>query len=278
MAIEMKTMQQFRIAMSVGLSALLLALPASSASQVGYNVKYSGGSLPNVKGGEDLRLYLDSIGIRLHHKSQDVVVIPARAISEVSFSQESHHRIGTAAGLAVVSLGIGAIVAFSKSKKQYIGITWADSDHKGGMVLEADKNEYRGLLAALEGISGRTAINSDSPRQVAQTEPAPLAYVAPQPPVVAPAQQALPAPEGAVVRFVSIPANAEVQIDGEYLGSTPTVDLTRLPVGTHTILVKKLGYQLWERKITLVPGDDRTVSAELEIQPNDPAKSHIAGN
>jgi PEGA domain len=291
---------------AISLCCLLPTTTLAAESQVGYDVTYSGGSLPNVKGGEGLKLYLDATRIRLRHNSQDVVVIPARAITEVSYGEEVHHRIGTAAGLAVVSLGIGALVAFSKSKKHYIGVTWADSDNKGGIVLQADKNEYRGLLTALEGVSGKTAIDTDSPKQpvqqpasaravaapatpaetsqelpaaVAQPQAVLQTHAIPQPPVGAPLQGAPPALlEGTIVRFLSTPTNAEVQVDGEYWGNTPTADLTRLPVGPHTILVKKVGYQAWERKITLAPGDNRTISAELEVQPRDPTKPHIAGN
>jgi hypothetical protein len=61
-----------------------------------------------------------------------------------------------------VTLGVGAIVAFSKSKKHYIGITWDDSGKKGGVALQADKNEYRGLLAALEGVTGKKAVDADT--------------------------------------------------------------------------------------------------------------------
>jgi hypothetical protein len=60
-----------------------------------------------------------------------------------------------------VSLGIGIIVAVSKTKKHYIGLTWAEGDTKGGMVVQADKNEFRGILMALEGITGRRAVGSD---------------------------------------------------------------------------------------------------------------------
>jgi hypothetical protein len=81
-----------------------------------------------------------------------------------------------------------------------------------------------------------------------------------------------------VVRFTSTPAGAEVIIDGEYWGSTPTTELTRLSAGTHAIVVKKVGCQPWERKITVAPGDDRTVSVELQVQPNDPTKPRIVGN
>ena len=87
-------------------------------------VKYSGGSLPSVKGGEDLKLFIDSDKVRLQRKKDDPTVIPVNAITEISYGQEVHRRIGTAAGLAVVTLGVGAIVAFSKSKKHYIGLVW----------------------------------------------------------------------------------------------------------------------------------------------------------
>jgi hypothetical protein len=318
-------------------TVLCCALPIATLaaeSQVGYDVTYSGGSLPNVKGGEGLKLYLDATRVRLTQKSHEIITIPASSITEVSYGEEVHHRIGTAVGLAVVSLGIGALVAFSKSKKHYIGITWADSSRKGGIVLQADKNEYRGLLTALEGVSGKTAVNADTPKQAAhpnsaQAPPAPAVEVAtltetpaqatrpqpqaappapadtaqvvtltettaqptrpqpqavppapvstPRPPQVAPAQAPLQPKSGVVIRFTSTPSNAEVQIDGEYWGSTPTASLTRIPAGPHTILVRKLGYQPWERKITLAEGDDRTVDAELELDGKDPTKPRISG-
>lgn len=309
-------MPALRMFTSILLCCLLPVATFAAESQVGYGVIYSGGSLPNVKGGEELKLYLDARQVRLRHKSQDVVVIPANAITEVSYGQEVHRRIGTAAGLAVVSLGIGALVAFSKSKKHYIGITWADAGNKGGVVLQADKNEYRGLLTALEGVSGKTAVDTDSPKQaataatvmaaappaeaprpatppqaVAESQPAAQAQLAPpasaasQPQTVPQPQavarpQAVPqpkSPERIVIRFTSTPVNAEVQIDGEYWGSTPTANLTRIDAGAHTILIKKPGYQAWERKITLAAGDDRTVSAELELEPKDSSKPRVSG-
>ncbi|HXP87815.1 MAG TPA: PEGA domain-containing protein [Bryobacteraceae bacterium] len=82
--------------------------------------------------------------------------------------------------------------------------------------------------------------------------------------------------EGIVIRVTSNPAGAEVDVDGEYWGSAPAT-LTRLAEGAHTIMVKKPGYQNWERKITLTPGDNRTLNAELEAKPNDPTKPHIIG-
>lgn len=82
------------------------------------------------------------------------------------------------------------------------------------------------------------------------------------------------APNVITARFKSTPANAEVDVDGVYGGTTPTVDTTRLQAGTHTIIVKKLGYKVWERSVDLALGDDLTVNAALEV---DATKPRISG-
>ena len=64
--------------------------------------------------------------------------------------------------MGVFTLGAGALVALSKSKKHFVGLTWADGDKKGGLAIQCDKNEYRGILAALEGVTGKKAVNSGS--------------------------------------------------------------------------------------------------------------------
>jgi hypothetical protein len=43
-----------------------------------------------------------------------------------------------------------------------VGLTWAAADQKGGFAMQCDKNEYRGILAGLEGVSGKKAIDSDA--------------------------------------------------------------------------------------------------------------------
>ena len=148
---------------------LCCALPIvtfAAEAQVGHGVKYSGGSLPTVKDGEDLKLFIDTDKVRLAHKKEAPTVIPASAVTEISYGQEVHRRIGTAAGVAVVTLGVGAIIAFSKSKKHYIGLVWDDgSGNKGGVALQADKNEFRGLLAALEGVTGKKAVDTDAAKK-----------------------------------------------------------------------------------------------------------------
>jgi len=62
----------------------------------------------------------------------------------------------------VISLGIGALMVLTKSKKHFVGVTWANGEQKGGFAMQCDKNDYRGVLAALEGVSGKKAVNSDA--------------------------------------------------------------------------------------------------------------------
>lgn len=111
-----------------------------------------------------LRLENDAVVIG-GEKSKGIRVASAR-VTEISYGQEAHRRIGTAVGLAIVSFGIGALTAFSKSKQHYIGITWADGEKRGGVVVQASKHDFRGLLAALEGMTGKKAINADTQNRV----------------------------------------------------------------------------------------------------------------
>jgi hypothetical protein len=158
-------MNLFRKLLALALCICFTNMASFAATANGYTVKYSGGSVGSANSGENLKLLLtdDIIHLREKKNSPDMLAIPASAVTEVSYGQEVHRRIGTAAGLAVVTLGVGAIVAFSKSKKHYIGLTWDDAGKKGGLVLQADKDEYRGLLTALEGITGKKAVDTDPP-------------------------------------------------------------------------------------------------------------------
>jgi hypothetical protein len=123
---------------------------------------YDGGSLPNLKTGSSLKLTLGEKNIHFSHDGQEVIAIPASAVTEISYGQDVHRRVGAAIGLAVVSFGVGALMALTKSKKHFVGLTWQDGDKKGGFAMQCDKNDYRGVLAGLEGLTGKKAVDSDA--------------------------------------------------------------------------------------------------------------------
>lgn len=145
--------------------ALCIVLPASTFAvdaTTGYKVTYDGGSLPDTKVGSGMRLVISGNNITFLKDGAQVVAIPASSITEISYGQDVHRRVGAAIGIAVVSFGVGALMALTKSKKHYVGLTWADGGKKGGLAVQCDKNDYRGVLAGLEGVSGKKAVNSDA--------------------------------------------------------------------------------------------------------------------
>jgi hypothetical protein len=65
----------------------------------------------------------------------------------------------------------------------------------------------------------------------------------------------------ATVNVSSTPASADVEVDGKFVGNTPSS--VPVSVGEHSVKVSKKGFQPWERKLT-VSGGSVNVHAELE--------------
>jgi hypothetical protein len=59
----------------------------------------------------------------------------------------------------------------------------------------------------------------------------------------------------------STPAGADIEVDGAFVGSTPSI--VNIAPGDHTISIKKRGFRLWERKIRATGGSIK-IDAELE--------------
>lgn len=68
-------------------------------------------------------------------------------------------------------------------------------------------------------------------------------------------------PSKAKVTVASQPAGADIEVDGAFVGSTPST--VELAAGDHTITVKKDGFQSWEKKIKTTGGEVNLV-AELK--------------
>jgi hypothetical protein len=128
----------------------------------GYNVMYDGGSLPGLKAGKKLKMYIDAKEIRIVDDKTLVATLVPSTVQDISYGQDVHRRVGAAIGLAVISFGIGGLMALTKSKKHYVGLTWATGETKGGFAMQCDKNDYRGVIAGLEGVTGKKAVNSDA--------------------------------------------------------------------------------------------------------------------
>ena len=127
-----------------------------------YNVKYDAGSLADTGAGTELKVYIDANQVRFLKDNAEVAKIPASAITEISYGQDVHRRVVTAVAVSVLPLAGGALTASSRSESHFVGVTWVNGEQKGGLAVQCDGNDYRGVLARLEGISGKRAVNSES--------------------------------------------------------------------------------------------------------------------
>jgi len=72
------------------------------------------------------------------------------------------------------------------------------------------------------------------------------------------------APSVKRISVSSTPPNADIEVDGNFVGNTPSV--IEVTPGEHSVVVKKAGYKTWERKLK-VTGGSVNVAAELEKLP-----------
>jgi hypothetical protein len=156
-----RRIEEMREGIALLISASLLVAAEKSVKPVSFPMKYEGGSLPLNDSG--LKVFLNKEDIAIVQGKQNFNV-PIAAITEVSYGNDVHRRVGAAVGVGIVTLGVGALLALAKTKKHYVGVTWenAAGDHaKGGVVFKVGKGEYRGFIAALEGLTGKKAVESD---------------------------------------------------------------------------------------------------------------------
>lgn len=68
---------------------------------------------------------------------------------------------------------------------------------------------------------------------------------------------------GAQLHISSTPTDADIEIDGNFVGSTPST--VGVAAGQHQLVVKKSGYKPWEKKIAVSSGQVK-VDAVLEAE------------
>jgi len=74
------------------------------------------------------------------------------------------------------------------------------------------------------------------------------------------------ATSAARVSVASVPDGADIEIDGNFVGNTPS-DL-EVQEGERSIVVKKPGFKNWERKMKVVAGSSIHLNAEMEKSTN----------
>ena len=131
-------------------------------------------------------------------------------------------------------------------KMSFAGFGKAMFGQYGWYAVESNFNFEKGVMEELEAQS-KQAANADLDKAISQL------------PTEAPKSVESAAKPQLII--TSEPVGAEIEIDGEFIGNTPTTVTAK--VGTVTVKMKKTGFQPWERALKLNPGDKRTLNAEM---------------
>jgi hypothetical protein len=102
-------------------------------------------------------------------------------------------------------------------------------------------------------------VNGDMKLDIAKFQPT---ISAPQPDPTVGNHDQNGGPVSAKLQIESTPPGADIEVDGNFVGSTPSE--VQVGEGDHTVVVKKSGFKIWERKLKASVGNSVHLGAELE--------------
>jgi len=248
-------------------------------------VRYNGGSVASSVSAKEWgnRLTVTPEIIVLELKDNQKVEIPPRSVTSLSYGQEAHRRVGTMIALAVLVAPLALFGLLHKTRLHFIGVQYkTPENNNGGILLQGDKDNYRAMLVALQGVTGaqvavsekergfvpigvRTSVTKDAEenRNVSQN-PAPPAAPEPEallPAPLPPATAPLAGEATGTVLVETNPNGAEIYVAGQFYGNGPST--LKLAPGKHSILVKMPGYADWSRELSTGNGTDTRLIATL---------------
>jgi len=255
------------------LLALFLACAVAAYGQGNTftKVRYNGGSVSSHVDPKDWnnKLTVTPDAITLETKDNVKVEIPPKSVTSLSYGQEAHRRVGTMVALAILVAPVALFGLFHKTRLHYIGIQYTTSDGKNaGILLQGDKDNYRAILVALQGVSGAPVVVSDKDREFVPVGVATNVTKATEENKPAASATGLAQPTGTkeegtgTVTVNTVPDSAEVYADGQFVGNAPAT--LKLKPGKHTVTVKLSGYKDWTRDISTDAGSEAHLSASLE--------------
>ena len=126
-----------------------------------FKVRYIGGSVASTVKPDDWgnTITVNSELITLKLKDGQEIKIDPKTVKLLTYGRHASRRIGTYAALAFIS-PLFLLGMFKKNKKHFIGIAVETADgKKDGYNLQAKNDRYKGLITALEGVTGLKVID-----------------------------------------------------------------------------------------------------------------------
>ena len=235
-------------------------------------VRYNGGSVDSKVDPKDwnnhLRVTSDMITLAL--KDGKKLEIPPKSVTTLSYGQEAHRRVGTMVALAVLVAPVALFGLFHKTRLHYIGVQYTTPDNKtAGILLQGDKDNYRAILVALQGVTGVPVAVGEKDREFVPvgvktdvTKGTEEKKESESKTTETKAASALTETPKGAVNVSSNPTGADVAVDGDFVGNSPAA--LKLSPGKHTITLKMTGYKDWSREITVQAGSQVQLTANLE--------------
>jgi hypothetical protein len=82
-------------------------------------------------------------------------------VTALSYGQEAHRRVADMVALSLVATPLALFGILHKSTSHFVGIEYRTEDGKpGAVLLEADKNNYRAILKAIQAATGKPVQNA----------------------------------------------------------------------------------------------------------------------
>jgi hypothetical protein len=171
--------------------------------------------------------------------------VPLRAVQDAKGGGHTGAMVGAMVATAIVFFPAAPLFLFMKGKDITIPKgTEITAYINGDIALDPGKFAPANVTTAATGAS-TTQPSAGGSVPVTATEPAVSS-----------------------VEIKSTPDAAEITVDDKYRGSTPAT--LHLAAGDHTIRLEKQGFKTWEKTLTVNSGENTTVNASLEQQPNPP--------
>ena len=235
-------------------------------------VRYNGGSVDSKVDPKEWNNHLTvtSDMISLSLKDGKKLELPPKSVTSLSYGQEAHRRVGTMVALAVLVAPVALFGLFHKTRLHYIGIQYATPDNKSaGILLQGDKDNYRAILVALQGVTGVPVAVGEKDREFIPVGVKTDVGKKPEEEKEAPEKTAQttaasrpPETQKGAINVSSDPTGADITVDGDFVGNSPAS--LKLAPGKHTIAVKMSGYKDWSREITVQAGSEVQLTASLE--------------
>ena len=145
--------------------AILLAVPLGlSAQGNSWNkIRYAGGTVEAKVNPFDWNtaLTVSPSAIAITFGPKTGLRLDPVQVTALSYGREAHRRVADMVALSLVATPVALFGLLHKSTTHFVGIEYrAPGGKSGAVLLEAGKNNYRPILAALQAATGKPVRNA----------------------------------------------------------------------------------------------------------------------